>query len=173
MREPPPGWLTFGRSAGFPAVQLRPFTLGHAFLLERLGLSALPDLETKCGLGDLALMLAACSRPYQRATKLLNSWRGRWIVYWSALRFLAPASRFVGRLQFQQYLFRAWDGWDPFRECAPLDDNGAPLRLIVSALTRQGYSHEAALDLPVARALAEARGVLVVDAANIDANRKI
>jgi hypothetical protein len=173
MREPPPGWLTFGRAAGFPAVQLRPFTLGHAFLLERLGLSALPDLETECGLGGLALMLAACSRPYQRATKLLNSWRGRWIVYWSALRFLAPVSRLVGRLQFQQYLISSWGGLNPLDDFPALLDNGHPLHLILSVLSRRGYSDEAALDLPVARALAEARGVLVVDAANIDANRKI
>jgi len=144
--------------------RLEPLSLGHALLLQRLGLSTLRGLGPTPGAGDLALYIAILSRPWRRAVALVDSWRGRWVLRWLALRLLHPATRAVASVTLERYFAAAWRGprvWTKDNTAAKQDD---PLRVLTCTLTqRLGYTHDAALDLPLERALWEACSYLAAE----------
>jgi hypothetical protein len=144
--------------------RLQPLSLGHALLLQRLGLDTLRPLEQDPGAGTLALFLAVLSRPWRRAAALVDSWRGRWVIRWLALRFIPLATRLVTSILLGRYLAAAWRGprvWTKDTTAPTQDD---PLRVLTCTLTqRLGYTHADALDLTLERALWEVCSYLAAE----------
>jgi len=136
--------------------RLQPLSLGHALLLQRLGLSTLRPLEQDPGAGTLALYLAVLSRPWRRAAALVDSWRIRWVLAWFALRFIPLATRLVASILLGRYLTLAWRGPKVWTKNATAPTQDEPLRVLTCTLTqRLGYTHADALDLTLERALWE------------------
>jgi len=137
--------------------RLQPLSLGHALLLQRLGLDTLRPLAQDPGAGTLGLYLAVLSRPWRRAAALVDSWRARWVLAWLALRFVAPATRLVAGILLGRYLTAAWRGPKVWTKNATAPTQDDPLRVLTCTLTqRLGYTPDAALDLSLERALWEA-----------------
>lgn len=147
-------------------VRLHVPTLGHILLLQRLGLPAVASaLASPLPAGTMALWLWVMSRPWDKATAGLRTWRGRWwvrVVAWQLRRRTDDDHLAL----VASYLSAAWSGPEIWEKeatgrtlCAPLAQN---LKLIL--MSRLGVSEKAALDTPVrvalwdAAALAESSG---------------
>lgn len=134
-------------------VKLRPFTLGHALLLQRLESPFLSGGRRPDGT-DLALAVLVCSVPWERAARQAEGrilgWRMRWLR--------VPVENIWGGVRaFQDYLREAHDG----PEFWVRDQGGqkSPLRapfyqtLKLTQMTQFHKSEREALSTPLRLAL--------------------
>ena len=85
------------------------FTVGHAVLLQNLG-SPFASLElddvAKAGLGEVALAVMICRRPWRVARRLTRSWRGRLLLRWYGVQI--SSSYTTAAIALFQYVEDAW-----------------------------------------------------------------
>ncbi len=148
-------------------VQLRPFCLGHFFLMKRFecGFSS-ENPETVGGIPDLILALAICSRRFEEFVELITEKPKElleWVGYWGEQ--VKPAIKdgsinmFEKLAMFKHYM-RDSVSVPLFAENN--DDSDAPLsgahwtqsclHILVSEC---GYNQTEALNIPLSRALAD------------------
>jgi len=142
-------------------VQLQPLRLGHALLLQRLGISepsAFSLQPSAFPLGDLLLGLYICSRSVARAgAGLQRTSTRRWLALraW-AVRLLPARIRALALARYAQYLAAGWQG--P-RVWLTQKDGGRPRGaellqiLTVSLMANLGLDRAAALETPLSLAL--------------------
>jgi len=142
-------------------VRLQPLCLGHALLLQRLGIaepSAFSLQPSAFPLGDLLLGLYICSRSVARAgAGLQRASTRRWLALraW-AVRLLPARIRALALARYAQYLAAGWQG--P-RVWLTQKDGGRPRGaellqiLTVSLMANLGLDRAAALETPLSLAL--------------------
>lgn len=156
-------------------VRLRPFCLGHALLLQRLGSPFARDDSTSAGLGDLVTAVYVCSRNWRAAARGI---RGRWFGFWARWRAFrrwkhedADAAAWNAYLRAGWFSPKTWKGQDR----SGIRGTDAVQILVATQRLRWGKSIRAALDTPVAEAIMdhldqlEAGGALRVWGARDDA----
>jgi len=139
--------------------RLRPFTLGHAFLFDRLLLHRLDSMlagGTKLpSTGELRLAVAICQRTHAQAVRFVQSTWGAWWLRWGMLRvnFLNVHK---GVFQFVEYRKahsdcpEAWS--NPENKSKPICS--PPLQQVkLTLIGRMGYTEEQAMDTSLSRAL--------------------
>jgi hypothetical protein len=147
-------------------VRLRPYCIGHALLLQRIGSPYVAEdggRRTESGLGDLFMALWICSQPWDQAEARLRSRRARWLLKWWSWQFhqqpdTQAALAFVcAETQLFRYIGHAWRGptlWEKQRT-GPVETPGAPLlaHLKVTLMSSLHCSQHQALSWPVRAAL--------------------
>lgn len=138
-------------------VELRPFTLGHALLLTRLG-SPLIAVEgatelPSIGLGDVLVAAWVCSRPARQAIVDLDS---HWQMLWLRWKRLTRASMMAAdQLALLKYINAAYQA-PPIKVLQQREGEGrgAPWLaiLFVGMVSHCGCTAEEALDTPLATA---------------------
>ncbi len=91
-------------------VWLKPYSLGHVFLLDRIG-SPFVEFEREAKLGDLRVALALCKRDYKDALRWLRRGAGRWSM---PLRWCSQRNFLEGVAQFADYITKSFthpDSW--------------------------------------------------------------
>ncbi len=88
---------------GVAGVWLKPYCLGHVFLLERIG-SPFVDFHREATLDDLRIALAICKRTYPAALK----WISRSAVWRMPLRFCSQKKFMAGVEQFIDYVNKSF-----------------------------------------------------------------
>ena len=97
---------------GVAGVWLKPYSLGHVFLLERIG-SPFVDFDRDPCLGDLRVALALCKRTYPDALRWLQSKSSGWrmpLRFCSQQRFLEGVAQFVDYIQQSSSHPICWHG---------------------------------------------------------------
>jgi hypothetical protein len=152
-------------------VRLHPLTVGHLFVLARLGSPFVDRGEgVSRGAGDIGLFLWVCSRPWISALQHLGSWRAR-------IRIRRFARAAVGAeetlsSEILTWLYLQYRGPKMRRRKGASDDAplGAPDHALfkVSLMTELGLSAQEALDCSVSLAVwdlavvAERKGALTI-----------
>lgn len=141
-------------------VRLRPLSLGHALLLQRLGspLAARPlsgsQGQSGSDFGRLAQAVCLCSRPWRAAWALVDTRRERWWLAWHVRRFARAGEGFVAAVL--AWHAEAWPEIPLWRDTSRTGKaRGADLLhvLVLTERKHLGLSLEAALDVPLAAAL--------------------
>jgi hypothetical protein len=183
MKLPPYSRLLWPDRVKCCGVWLRPFTLGHALVLERMESPLAYRWPAEAGPPPFDEVLFAawvCSRDWRDAVRLLDTRRCRW---WMKIRSLLrwkkdghDAGRFV------RYLTDAWPdvNWWNLRGVSTAERGTALLQLLVAGERKIfGLPLEAALDVQVAVALAdylsnlEAEGVIRIYSETDDGIQKM
>src|SRR5438477_6397465 len=89
---------------GVAGVWLKPYSLGHVFLLERIG-SPFVDFDRDPCLGDLRVALALCKRTYPEALRWLQSKSSGWRM---PLKFCSQQTFLDGVAQFVDYICKSF-----------------------------------------------------------------
>jgi hypothetical protein len=143
---------------------LRPYCIGHALLLHRVGNSFVSEGTTRAegqdisGIGDLLEALWVCSRPWQEAVAGLRKRRTRWLLrFWDwQLRKPSAAMAVVSaEVQLRRYFADAWrppDRWDKGHD---VSKTGAPILASLKVILMGVFhvSEEKALSWTVSAAL--------------------
>jgi hypothetical protein len=144
-------------------VRLRPYCIGHALLLQRIGSPYVVEdggRRMEDGIGDLLLALWICSQTWEAAAASLHSRRLRvrlqfWA--WQLRRANAALAVVCAETQFSRYISQAWHGptlWEKQRT-GPVETPGAPLlaHLKVTLMSALHCSEPEALSWHVRAAL--------------------
>lgn len=141
----PPRWTIGG-------YRLRPMTIGHALVLDRLESRFVIHDRGEPGAGDVALLIWVCGRPWRWAWWLAGTWYFR-----RCLRRAAAACRMSGSQATAQAIgFLKWSFAGPEELDSGTGERlqSPPFALLkVGLMTTLGVSETEALDTPVARAV--------------------
>jgi len=135
-------------------IRLRPLTLGHALLLQRIGSPFAREDGAGAGLGDLIAAVYVCSRSWRRAARGLNRprWFGLW-ARWMAFRRWKREARDAA--DWAAYLRASWSAPKTWRGKDTTGVRGIDVLqlLVVTQRIRFGKPLEEALETPVAIAI--------------------
>lgn len=143
-------WPDSVRACG---LRLRPHSLGHALLLQRLRSPFAPGSAAPAGLGELVLAAFVCSRSWRAAAAGINRpGFGLW-ARWTAFRRWRHEGRDAGA--FRAYLSAAWRAPKSWARRNGGSQRGTdPVQLlIVTQRVRWQKPLRVALDTPVAEAI--------------------
>lgn len=143
------GRAMFPSGGSVGGYHLRPMTLGHAVLLERIGCPLMPcGARREAGPGDIATLIWVCRRRWDRAVASIGGRFSRWRRGMIAGRILPEI--LVARLEAENYVAQQMAS----PRFHPLDDNdemeAPPLGAIKVALMADlGLSEMEALSRPL------------------------
>lgn len=139
-------------------VRLRPFSLGHFIVLQRVRSPFVSDEDLKVTVADLIFAVWACSRSWEKA---LSSFDERFDarLKWLRLRsfFMTPQEIAERMLMFRRYVNDAFSVDKPLMSDSKTRHCTTPMTMmLVQTLTREyGLSRSEALDTPVGQAIME------------------
>ena len=145
--------------------RLKPFSLGHLLLLQRLG-NAFVTASVPFTVGDLLTGIIVCSRDYSDAVEALDSWRAPWHARCLGWRVrLSGVSLVECVAAFRKYI----EDGSKSPSYVPPTRNGkriaAPLPMLVKVYLQRhlNYTPEQALNVPWCAALHEYAISLSID----------
>lgn len=134
-------------------MSLRPFSLGHALLLQRLGnpLAFRGAGSASARLGDVSQALMVCSRDWKSGRTLIDTSRERWWLAYLSFR-IQRRGLDRARDELRAYLEAAWpviNWWNP-TESRTRSLGAELLQILVNVQRRMGATLEGALSVPLA-----------------------
>jgi len=142
---------------------LRPLSIGHALLLQRIGspfaAAWQPGVRGQASVGDMLMMVLVCERPWQEAARMVSIrrqvvWRLRrlqWAARWRNVRWAVELERLL------RYVAAAWEGPKVWVKLSADREPGTDLLLsMLLAITKGcGRTWEEGMDTHVRQAIFE------------------
>ncbi len=160
-------WAIIPEPYEIMGVKLRPFSLGHYFLMSRFGCGfASDDENTMGGIPDLLLGITICSRTYEDFLEFINDEKAftKWMKKWGkAVRKKLKKDKNYDMI----YTFMAFKDYMKNGIVIPKyfegehADKGTPSgahwtqSIFLVAVSELGYSHSEALNSPLSKVLSD------------------